>query len=659
MWYDIIINIALEGLSMLDFIRIMCAVPPVSVGNVKKNVQDIIRFSQIAEDKKADIVLFPELALTGYTCGDLFFQDALLWAVKEGLREICHYSGQHPDMTIVVGLPVRAGMKLYNCAAVISRGEVSGLVPKTHLVAAEKRWFASGSQLESLWLSPEDLGLISSEDYWTIPVDSKLLFRLGDDAMVGVEICEDLLTPQPRCADLAVNGAEVILNLSASNELVGKRSFRRDVVKHQSAVCSCVYAYTSAGYTESTSDLVYSGHSIIAEKGTILAENTQSIATDYYLIQDCDLGCVRADRRRTQNFDIPSEKSGYQVSCPYGDTLRSDGELYPLRKLPFVPSSREDRKQRCMEIFAIQVAGLKQRLATINTNAVIGISGGLDSTLALLVAVEAMRQLGRPLTDIYGVTMPCFGTSDRTYNNSWELMKTLGINAKEISIRNAVTLHFEDIGHDINVHNGTYENSQARERTQILMDYASVVNGIVVGTGDLSELALGWCTYNGDHMSMYGVNATVPKTLIRWIIEAIAEQPEFAASRAVLTDILDTPISPELLPPDAEGKISQQTEDLVGPYALHDFYLFHMLRYGYTPTKIYTLACRAFKDDFDGETVKKWLKTFYRRFFTQQFKRNCVPDGVTVGSVGLGPRGSWIMPSDASGKVWLEEAEAL
>ena len=305
------------------------------------------------------------------------------------------------------------------------------------------------------------------------------------------------------------------------------------------------------------------------------------------------------------------------------------------------------------------MAGLQQRLATINTNAVIGISGGLDSTLALLVAVETMRRLGRPLTDVYGVTMPCFGTSDRTYNNSWELMKTLGISSKEINIKNAVTLHFEDIGHDINVHNATFENAQARERTQILMDYASVVGGIVVGTGDLSELALGWCTYNGDHMSMYGVNGSIPKTLIRWIIEAIAEQPDFAPAKAVLMDILDTPISPELLPPDAQGKIAQKTEDLVGPYALHDFFLFYALRYGFTPTKIYTLACRAFDGDFDSETIKKWLKNFYRRFFSQQFKRNCQPDGVKVGSVGLGPRGDWHMPSDASARIWLDEAELL
>ena len=401
----------------------------------------------------------------------------------------------------------------------------------------------------------------------------------------------------------------------------------------------------------------------MAENGRILCQNGNVADTDYLLVQDCDLGRVKSDRLKNSTFRYAATKFGsrqYLNESMLGKgNLRSDGSLYPLRKLAFVPSEKEKRTLRCREIFQLQVTGLKQRLSTIGSNAVIGISGGLDSTLALLVAVEAMRQLGRPATDVYGVTMPCFGTSDRTYQNSWELMRTLGINAKEISIKNAVTGHFADIGHDASVHNGTYENSQARERTQILMDYASIVNGIVVGTGDLSELALGWCTYNGDHMSMYGVNGTVPKTLIRWVIETVAEDPHFAASKAVLTDILDTPISPELLPPDAEGKISQQTEDLVGPYALHDFFLYHVLRFGFTPTKIYTLACRAFRDDFDAETIKKWLKNFYRRFFTQQFKRNCMPDGVKVGTVGLGPRGDWYMPSDASGRIWLEEMEAL
>ena len=643
---------------MLDFIRIACAVPAVKVGDVKKNTQDICACMEDADAKNVDILMFPELSLTGFTCGDLFFQDALWNAVKEGLKQIASVSGLHPELTTVVGLPVRIGHRLYNCAAVIARGEVCGIVPKTHLTTAENRWFASSAQLGRVDLMPQDIGLTPSEDYWVVPVGAKQLFRLGDDAIMGIEICQDGMVPQPCSAELAVNGAEVILNLAASQELVGKRAYRRNLVKYISESCKCVYAFASAGYTESTSDMVYSGHSLIAENGRVLNEISHYLITDHMIMMDCDLGRVRADRSKIACFDgVPAED--YLETDVYGDFLRSDGRYYPLRKLSFVPNTKEERIQRCMEIFQMQVTGLKQRLATIKSNAVIGISGGLDSTLALLVAVEAMRQLGRPVSDVYGVTMPCFGTSDRTYNNAWELMRTLGINAKEISIKNAVTVHFEDIGHDINVHNGTFENSQARERTQILMDYASVVNGIVVGTGDLSELALGWCTYNGDHMSMYGVNGTVPKTLIRWIIEAIAELPEFEASKAVLMDILDTPISPELLPPDAEGKISQQTEDLVGPYALHDFFLFHMLRYGFTPTKIYTLACRAFAEDFEPAVIKKWLRTFYWRFFTQQFKRNCMPDGARTGDLGLGPRGDWNMPSDAAGRVWLEEVDTL
>ena len=642
---------------MLDFIRIACAVPEVKVGNVPKNVADICSFIAKADAQKADVVLFPELAMTGYTCGDLFFQDTLWSAVKAGLSEIAACSADHPEVAAVVGLPIRLGHKLYNCAALIHGGNVCGIVPKTHLSAAEKRWFASGSCLENVSLEPADLG-IASMDWPEIPVDTQQLFCLGDKAMVGIEICEDLMVPQPRCSELSVAGAEVILNLAASHDLAGKRAFRRELVKHQSAACHCIYAFASAGYTESTSDLIFSGHSIFAENGHILAESAPRPTTDYMLVMDCDLGRVRADRLRDQNYSTPEELD-YLVVMPDCEGLRSDGSLYPIRKLPFIPSSKDERIERCFEIFQMQVTGLKQRLKTINSNAVLGISGGLDSTLALLVAVEAMHQLGRAATDVYGVTMPCFGTSDRTYSNSWELMRKLGINAKEISIKNAVTLHFEDIGHDMSIHNGTFENSQARERTQILMDYASTVNGIVVGTGDLSELALGWCTYNGDHMSMYGVNGTVPKTLIRWIIEAVAETETFSAAKAVLMDILDTPISPELLPPDAEGKISQQTEDLVGPYALHDFYLYHMIRYGFSPTKIYHLACQAFRQDFEPAVIKKWLRTFYWRFFTQQFKRNCMPDGVKVGSVGLGPRGDWSMPSDASGRIWLDEVETL
>ena len=652
-------------MSVLDYIRIACAVPAVCLGDVKKNVEDICGKIKEADEAKSDLVVFPEMALTGYTCADLFFQDTLLKSCMDGLQEIMDFSKDCPSVTAVVGMPAVIGGQMYNCGAVVSAGKLHGLVPKTYLPNYnefyERRWFSSSEDLQLSTVAASELGL---RENGQIPVGRDLLFRIGDGSILGVEICEDLWTPMPPSTLMTLNGAEVVVNLSASNETVGKRSHRRRLVQHQSSICSCIYAYASSGYTESTQDLVFSGHSIIAENGTVLAENSNLIDTNYLLVQDADLGKIRSVRRKNKSVKDATSLYGKVepmrlIECG-AEALRSDGTRYHLEKLPFVPSTRAERLERCMAIFQIQVAGLKQRLSIIgNANAVIGISGGLDSTLALLVAVEAMRQLGRPATDVYGVTMPCFGTSDRTYNNSWELMRILGISAKEIVIKDAVSLHFKDIGHDVSVHNATYENAQARERTQILMDYASVVGGIVVGTGDLSELALGWCTYNGDHMSMYGVNASIPKTLIRWMIDTISETDNFAASRAVLQDILDTPISPELLPPDAEGKISQQTENLVGPYALHDFFLYHVLRYGFTPAKIYTLACRAFKDDFDAETIKKWLKSFYRRFFTQQFKRSCMPDGVKVGSVSLSPRGDWRMPSDASARIWLDEVNAL
>ena len=648
---------------MLDFVRIACAVPAVRVGDTKKNASDICDYLRRADEQSVDLLVFPEMALTGYTCQDLFFQEALHEGVKQGLREILDASAACPAVTAVVGLPLRMGARMFNCAAVISGGEVRGIVPKSSIPNYnefyEKRWFASADDLT--W-DTFDIGSLLGGYPKLVPMGQNLLFQIGEGTLVGVEICEDLWTPLPPSHLLALSGAEVIVNLSASNETIGKRVYRRDLVTHQSASLNGIYAYCSAGSTESTQDLIFSGQSLIAENGKLLAETKEAIATDYLLVQDCDLGKIRSDRRKNRSYADTAARyaADARIVPVYDGLLRSDGELYPLEKLPFVPSQRQNRVQRCMEIFQMQVAGLKQRLAVIgNPNAVIGISGGLDSTLALLVAVEAMRQLGRPATDVYGVTMPCFGTSDRTYNNSWELMRTLGISCKEINIKEAVSLHFSDIGHDSGIHDGTYENSQARERTQILMDYASVVGGIVVGTGDLSELALGWCTYNGDHMSMYGVNASIPKTLIRWMIDAISEMRSFAASRPVLQDILDTPISPELLPPDAEGKIAQHTEDLVGPYALHDFYLYYTLRFGFAPRKVYTLACRAFSGDFDDETIKKWLKTFYSRFFTQQFKRSCLPDGVKVGSVSLSPRGDWRMPSDASARLWLDEVDSL
>ena len=649
---------------MLDFIRIACAVPPVKVGDVLQNTRDICAFIEKADAQNADLIVFPEMCLTGYTCQDLFHQEMLYQGVKAGMADIAACSKAHPHLTIAVGLPVRVGMAMYNCAALVSGGRVS-LCAKRYIPNYnefyEKRWFLSGGNLpeEGIRLPGAELGL-EQED---VLLGNNLIFTLGDGTKLGVEICEDLWTPLPPSTLLALGGAEVIVNLSASNEAIGKRAYRRELVKHQSAALNCVYAYCSAGSTESTQDLIFSGQSIIAENGAVLAESQEPIATDYLLIQDCDLGRIRADRRKNKSysdvaFAMAPRVIPVRIASP-GTKLRADGSRYRLPKLPFVPSGMLDRTQRCMEIFRMQVAGLKQRLATIGTNAVVGISGGLDSTLALLVSVEAMRQLGKDGSHVYGVTMPCFGTSDRTYRNSLELMEKLGVSSKEINIREAVSLHFRDIGHDPQIHNGTYENSQARERTQILMDYASAVGGIVIGTGDLSELALGWCTYNGDHMSMYGVNGSIPKTLIRWMIEAISEMPEFASAKPVLQDILDTPISPELLPPDAKGQISQQTEDIVGPYALHDFFLYYVLRFGFEPKKIYTLACRAFEGDFDGATIKKWLAAFYRRFFTQQFKRSCMPDGVKVGSVCLSPRGDWRMPSEASFRLWMEQVEQL
>lgn len=652
-------------MGMLDFIRIACAVPSVAVADVKKNAEVICDYIARADGEKCDLVVFPELALTGYTCGDLFFQKTLQQAARTGLKRIAEASAEHPELTVVVGLPAVLDGQLYNCAAVLSGGELRGVVPKSflpnHREFGEKRWFAAAGDLRREHVQVKEL--MDVDAWYSVPVGSGQLFCVGEGTMVGVEICEDLWVPVAPSAMLALGGAEVIVNLAAANEAAGKRAQRRELVKGQSASCSCVYAFCSAGAEESTQDLVFSGHSMIAQNGRLLGENGDLAASDYMIIRDADLGEIRAVRQSTTSFRDAATYYGAGAGVRPGEffdkKLRSDGSRYAVPKLPFVPETKAERQELCREVFRIQAAGLAKRLGAIRANAVIGISGGLDSTLALLVSVEAMRLLGRPASDIYGVTMPCFGTSDRTYRNSLELMEALGTNRKEINIRNAVNVHFADIGHDPAVHNTTYENSQARERTQILMDYAGEVGGIVVGTGDLSELALGWCTYNGDHMSMYGVNGSVPKTLIRWIIEAVAEDSAFAPAKAVLMDVLDTPISPELLPPDAEGKISQQTEDIVGPYALHDFYLYYMVRYGFSPKKIYALACNAFREDFDGNTVKKWLRIFCRRFFAQQFKRNCQPDGVKAGLLSFSPRGEWQMPSDAVARLWLEEAESL
>ena len=648
---------------MLDFIRVACAVPNVAVGNVAKNTEDICKLISDADGRGVDLLCFPELALTGYSCADLFFQQALLTAAQKGLAKVVRHSKLHPAVTAVVGVPLGLEGQLYNCAAVVADGTVRAVAVKTFLPDyggyGERRWFSPATYLTRKEFTAFELGL---EGDYTVPVGNDLVLPVGE-AMVAVEICEDLWAPVTPSSMLTLGGAEVVVNLSAAVETAGRKAARREMVSRRSDSSACIYAFCSAGPTESTQDRVCCGHSVITQCGTVLAESENTVNTGYMLVQDCDLGVVRGERAKNTTFRDTAALYGRQnpvrVCKAAGGALRGDGTAYKLSKLPFVPEKAADRIAWCNSVFDLQVEGLMRRLNLLNTNAVIGVSGGLDSTLALLVAVEAMHRLGRPAGDVYGVTMPCFGTSDRTYENSWELMRTLGISAKEISIRDAVTTHFRDIGHDMAKHDGTYENSQARERTQILMDYASVVGGIVVGTGDLSELALGWCTYNGDHMSMYGVNASLPKTLIRWVIDTMADTPRFAASRAVLMDILDTPISPELLPPDASGKISQQTEDIVGPYSLHDFFLYHMLNYGFSPEKIYTLACRTFAEDFDSATVKKWLQAFYRRFFTQQFKRNCMPEGAKALSLSLSPRGDWRMPSDASGRLWLQQIEKL
>ena len=559
-------------------------------------------------------------------------------------------SQNHPAVTAVVGTPAVIEGQMYNCAAVVSGGVLRGLVTKTHLPNygefSERRWFSSSEDLQTRQVTLRDLRLAGEG---IVPVGRDLLFKVGDGTVLGVEICEDLWTPLPPSTLLTINGAEVIANLSASNEIMGKRRVRTSLVEHQSDVCSCVYAYTSSGCSESTQDLVFSGHSIIAENGIVLRQNDKVIDNDYLLVTDADLGKVRAARRKNKSVRDAASFYGKvepmrTIDCRCDD-LRSDGSLYPVKKYPFLPADPKEYDN----VFAIQAAGLRQRLRTIHAVPVVGLSGGLDSALAILVAVAAAE---KP-SDVHAVIMPGFGTTDRTRNNAHKLAEALGATITEVDICAAVRQHFADIGHDENIHNGVYENSQARERTQILMDYAGKVGGIVIGTGDLSELALGWCTYNGDHMSMYAVNGTIPKTMVRSMTEYLAGTPAFAAAREALMDIVITPVSPELLPH------RQITENIVGPYVLHDFFLYHMMRFAFKPSKIYALACRTFADEFDPDTVKEWLRVFYRRFFSQQFKRNCLPDGVKVGNISLSPRGDWRMPSDASARIWLNEVDKL
>jgi len=632
------------------FMKVAAAVPSIKVADVDYNVQQIESLLAQAEGQGVEVMVTPELCLTGYTCQDLFREQLLLDKAEEGIIQLLDFT-RKLDTILIVGAPVLVNALLYNCAVIIQHGSILGVVPKTYLPNYgefyEKRWFASAQDL-----NPTEIYLAGSP----VTVSAEpLLISTNDGVKLGVEICEDVWAPIPPSNNLALAGADIILNLSASDELIGKHNYLRSLLAQQSARTISGYVYASSGFGESTQDVVYGGNAMIFENGRLLVEGERFSFQPQIKITQIDVEKLRTERRQNTTF-INAQRHSHATIVSAKPTMPRDFNLIrAINPHPFIPQE-SDMQASCEEILNIQVAGLAKRLYHIHAEkAVIGISGGLDSTLALLVTVKAFDKLGLDRKGIIGITMPGFGTTDRTYNNAMKLMQTLGVTIREISIAKAVTQHFEDIGHDITQHDITYENSQARERTQILMDVANQVNGIVVGTGDLSELALGWATYNGDHMSMYGVNAGVPKTLIRYLVGYVAGE----MATDTLLDIIDTPISPELIPADANGHIKQKTEDLVGPYELHDFFIYYFLRYGFSPAKIYVMAQKAFSDSYDDETIKKWLKTFCRRFFTQQFKRSCLPDGPKVGSVSLSPRGDWRMPSDASNTLWLQECEKL
>ena len=632
------------------FVKVAAVTPKIVVADTRENTKLICEEIRKAEESGAKIIVLPELAITGYTCSDLFLQEKMLREAKQSLLEIAAFTFAL-DCIVFVGLPLEYNGKLYNVAAALNNGKVLGFVPKTYLPNYnefyEARHFTRGM---------DEVVTVRLDKDLTAPMGKKLLFVCDTmpELKIGVELCEDLWTPEPPAIRHALNGANVIVNLSASDETTGKDSYRRELVKGQSARLLCGYVYASAGDGESTQDVVYSAHNMIAENGRLLAQSERF--QNESIFSEIDILKLNAERRRMTTFEMAED--GYRE---IGFSLKIEETKLTryIDPMPFVPGSKADRDRRCEEILMIQAMGLKKRLEhTHCKSAVIGISGGLDSTLALLVTVKAFDILGMDHKNIKAVTMPGFGTTDRTYDNAVSMIRCLGADFMEVSIKDAVNIHFRDIGHDPKVHDVTYENGQARERTQILMDIANKSGGMVIGTGDLSELALGWATYNGDHMSMYAVNASVPKTLVRHLVQFYADTCGDGKLEKVLLDVLDTPVSPELLPPE-DGKIAQKTEDLVGPYELHDFYLYHMLRLGYSPAKIYRLAKLAFAGSYDDATILKWLKTFYRRFFTQQFKRSCLPDGPKVGSVAVSPRGDLRMPSDASSRIWMEELENL
>ena len=636
------------------FIKVAAAVPAVKVADVAYNVQEMEKLIALADSEGVELLCFPELSLTGYACQDLFKEQLLLNKAEEGLLMLLDFTRQL-DIICVVGLPVQAGGLLLNCAAVIQNGTLLGVVPKTYLPNYnefyEKRWFASSQDL-----NPTEIYLAGTPV--CLSAEPKLFQTFGG-VKFGVEICEDVWAPIPPSNNLTMAGADIILNLSASTELIGKHRYLCSLLAQQSARTMSGYVYASSGFGESTQDVVYGGNALLYENGQLLAESERFSFQPQIQMAQIDVERLRTERHTNSTF-INAQRNAHALIIRAKDIATKPFELTRyVDAHPFIPSD-EKMTESCEEILNIQVAGLAKRLVHTNCqHVVIGISGGLDSTLALLVCVRTFDKIGLDRKGIIGVTMPGFGTTDRTHDNAASLMQSLGIQQLEIPIAAAVTQHFHDIDHDASIHDATYENSQARERTQILMDLANKYNGLVVGTGDLSELALGWATYNGDHMSMYGVNAGVPKTLIQYLVRYLAQQPAFAAEHDVLIDVVDTPISPELTPADELGNIAQKTEDLVGPYELHDFFLYYMLRFGFRPNKIFVLAQKAFGDAYDRDTIKKWLTTFCRRFFSQQFKRSCLPDGPKVGSISLSPRGDWRMPSDASSALWIKECEEL
>ena len=632
------------------FVKVAAVTPDIRVADVEYNTKQICAALDEAAQERAKIVVFPELCVTGYTCGDLFAQDVLLQAAKTAIKKIAAYT-EEKDMLAFVGTPLQVDGKLYNTAAAVNRGKIIGFTTKTFLPNYaefyEMRQFAPGPE------ACRDI-LFDGE---SVPFGPQILFqaRSMEQLIVAAEICEDVWSPIPPSIGAALEGATVIVNCSASDETIGKDVYRRELIQGQSARLIAGYIYANAGEGESTTDLVFGGHSIIAENGSILKEAKRVCNQAIY--SEIDVQRVIRERRQNTTFRMRGERT--LVRVPFDLNIEKTELTRRCSKYPFVPPNELLRANRCEEILTIQAMGLKKRLAhTHASSAVVGISGGLDSTLALIVTARAFDLLGLDKKNIHAVTMPCFGTTDRTYQNACKMSIQLGATLREVPIAEAVNVHFRDIGHDPEDHSVTYENAQARERTQVLMDIANGMGGMVIGTGDLSELALGWATYNGDHMSMYGVNASIPKTLVRYLVKHAADTTEDEALKEVLYDVLDTPVSPELLPPK-DGDIAQKTEDLVGPYELHDFFLYYLLRFGYEPSKIYRLAKQTFAGEYDGETILKWLKTFCRRFFTQQFKRSCLPDGPKVGTVALSPRGDWRMPSDACMTVWMQDLEQI